>query len=180
MQYCLRLPDGFGPERVTERVAKRNRLFAGVPGLVTKFYLYNEPERIYAPLYIWENNESLQRFLLSGLFDGVVKDFGRPRVRTWNILEFDYGKATGRPRFVRFCSDRLESREKLQAVVEKESEEHRRLLQLDGLYADLVVLDTDRWELGRFVFWQSQRVAERQDTDCVDDYSLIEICEKAA
>ncbi len=94
MQYSVRLPQEYDLEKVYERVANRGPKFKGHPGLKHKFYLYDSEEHIYAPMYIWEDSGAAQEFLLNDLFSDVIQDFGRPRVRSWQILEFDYGPSS--------------------------------------------------------------------------------------
>ncbi|NJO38455.1 MAG: DUF4865 family protein, partial [Rhizobiales bacterium] len=55
----------------------RNPKFTGRPGLDHKFYLYDSAENIYAPIYLWQDHEASQKFLLDPLFAEVIGTLGR-------------------------------------------------------------------------------------------------------
>jgi hypothetical protein len=175
MQYSVRLPGDFDVERVNQHVSARSPLFDGCPGLRHKFYLYDPEEHIYAPFYIWENSQVAQDFLLDNLFNGVIENFGRPRVRTWQIIAFDYGDFKGEPTFLRSAIDKVHANKPLKPLMEAEKKEHQHTLNRPGLFAHMVLLDPDRWEVGRFSLWQSKDVAVGRAADCISIYDVLEM-----
>jgi hypothetical protein len=59
-------------------------------GLICKAYcirevgVFGSPVNQYAPFYLWGDATAAAEFLWHGTgFDGVIRDFGRPEVRTW-------------------------------------------------------------------------------------------------
>ena len=46
--------------------------FAGVPGLVAKFWLSDSENNTFGGVYLWEDRSSLQQFTQSELFNGVA------------------------------------------------------------------------------------------------------------
>src|SRR5690606_26787970 len=127
--------------------------FNGFPGLRHKFYLYDAEENVYAPFYIWENAQYAQEFLLDNLFNGVSQKFGRPRVRSWQVVAFDYGELKEDPGYMRSAIDKVPSNESVGMQMEKEKARHDKVLASPGLYMHMVLLDPDRWEVGHFSFW---------------------------
>ena len=177
MQYSVRLPTGSDIEEASNRVEKRRNLFQGLSGLAHKTYLYDEEERLYAPIYLWRSHQAAQEFLVDGLFDDVVSTFGRPRVRSWNILDFGYGKSTVRPKFACYESDRVEASDSLSRLLSKEREIQQQCLEDPMLFARFTALDADRWELARFSFWAEENIDSRAAADCVQTYRILDVCE---
>lgn len=175
MQYSVRLPREFDIDQVYKHVSTRSPLFDGFPGLKHKFYLYDPEEHIYAPFYIWENTQSAQEFLLHNLFNGVIEAFGRPRVRSWQIIEFDMGISQEQPTFLYTSFDKAGCQKPLTEIMKDEKKAHQAMLSREGLYANMVLLDPDRWEIGRFGFWQNRANAIPVTADCVSEYDVLQM-----
>ena len=173
MQYSVRLPEDFDAKKIYEHVATRSPLFDGCPGLRHKFYLYDADEHVYAPFYIWENAKYAQDFLLNNLFSGVVEIFGRPRVRSWQIMEFDYGTSHEEPGFLYAAIDKVPAKKPLAELMRQEKEHHKSMLKEPGLYAHMVLLDPDRWEKGQFSLWRSREQTKAEPADCVYGYEVL-------
>jgi Domain of unknown function (DUF4865) len=173
MQYSVRLTNDFDLGKVYERVAKRGPMFEGHPGLKHKFYLYDEEAHIYAPMYIWEDNQSAQSFLMENLFADVVQDFGRPRVRSWQILEFNYGSSDVDAVSMLAEVDKVCDRHSLSDVQSHERNIHQKMVSEPGLFANLVLLDPDRWEISRCSLWSKKNHVYRATSDCVYEYDVV-------
>ncbi len=174
MQYSVRLPKEFSVEKVKERVSLRGPMFDGHPGLSHKFYLYDREEHVYAPLYIWENGQAAQSFLMNNLFGDVVQDFGRPRVRSWQILEFGYGSSKKAPEFMLSEVDKVCEKQPLKDLKARENSNHLEVLDTQGLFAHMVLLDPDRWEISRVSLWSGKEQAFKTTADCVYEYDVLE------
>lgn len=174
MQYSVKLPKEYDAAMVYERVSRRSPMFAGCPGLAHKFYLYDRDEHIYAPLYIWENSQAAQDFLMNSLFGDVVQDFGRPRVRSWQILDFGYGSAQAAPEYMCTEVDKVSDCHSLKSLKDTETENHLNSLEEDGLFAHMSLLDADRWEITRCSLWGDKSKAIRPAADCVVDFDVLQ------
>ena len=94
MQYSFTLPADYDMGIIERRIADNGHLLDGFPGLIFKTYLYarrddtatGSAENLYAPFYLWQDAESMHRFLLSAGFQGVAKAFGWPQVRVYPVL----------------------------------------------------------------------------------------------
>jgi len=175
MQYSVRLPQDFDVEQVYQHVSMRSPLFEGHPGLRHKFYLYDREEHIYAPFYIWENSQVAQDFLLNNLFGGVIETFGRPRVRSWQVIEFEYGQSSEEPGFLCCSVDKVQSQQPLDKAMAREKQEHRDTLDKPGLFAHMILLDPDRWEIGRLGFWRHRADVIQQPADAVYEYDVLKM-----
>ena len=173
MQYSVKLPTEYTLDRINERVAQREPKFEGRLGLKHKFYLYEREEHIYAPLYIWQNTQAAQDFLMDSLFGDVVQDFGRPRVRSWQILEFDYGPSQVSPISMTSEVDKVCARKSLGALKDQETANHQQAITKEGLFAHLVLLDPDRWEISRCSLWSVSNTELKSSSDCIYEYDVI-------
>ena len=123
-------------------------------------------------------NVTAQNFLLSlnfltgDPFGEIVEVYGRPRVRTWNLLEFDTVDSAVTPGFAVRELDSVDAGDSLWAVTRREAERHREILERPGLAAHAAALDPDRWEIARFSLWRDAECAEAPNADCVQTYRV--------
>lgn len=175
MQYTIQLANDFGVAQVRERVTARYPLFDNLPGLIHKSYLFSHAHGLYAPFYIWNSHDAALDFLLGPLFVGVIEKFGRPRVRTWNILAYDVADPTVEPTFAVREVDSISAEEKLGPLAEAEREHHRVLSGTSGLHSHAVALDADRWQLVRYSLWRDEGCAAKPRGDSVQPYEVLHL-----
>ena len=81
-QYKITLPSDYNMNIIKKRVKENGTKTNGFYGLKFKFYLisekgkYNNTSNIYAPLYIWNNSDGLNKFLFEGAYDNIINSFG--------------------------------------------------------------------------------------------------------
>ena len=61
--------------------------FSGLPGLQAKIWLEDLDQGRYGAVYLWEDRESMERFLRSDLFEGTNPDFLDVESEGFGILE---------------------------------------------------------------------------------------------
>ncbi|MGW5654333.1 DUF4865 family protein [Streptomyces humi] len=160
LQYELTLPADYDTGIVRDRVARVGHLLDDWDGLGIKAYLLRErgvhgsPVNQYAPFYLWNTVEGMNRFLWGGPFQGLVNDFGRPAARQWTGLGYEEGTAAGAPaafavRRREPVPDGVEFAELMADVVR----ETRRTADEDGAVLAAAAVDPGRWELVRFSLW---------------------------
>ncbi|MFG3281013.1 DUF4865 family protein [Streptomyces sp. NPDC048111] len=156
MQYEIVLPADYDMEIIRKRVATRGHLLDDFPGLGLKAYLMRErgassPVNSYAPFYLWNTAEGMNSFLWGPGFQGVVNDFGRPRVRHWTGLSYTEGpasQATPAAATVR-RTPVPDGVEPARFVAEQVAEE-----PAAGAVASAVGIDPSRWEVVRLTLWE--------------------------
>jgi hypothetical protein len=173
MQYTVRVPSGFDLAKADDHVHQRLPLFENFDGLILKLYLFDPQDGLYAPVYVWRDMDAAQRFLVGDLFHGVVASFGRPRVRSWQILDFyrsDGSSASGMA-----CRevDQVEDGESVATIVEREKALHETQIRSPGLAVRISALDPDRWEIARFSVWNSGEALPSSDADCRNTYQVL-------
>src|SRR4051812_46518513 len=147
MQYSIQLPVNYDVALIENRVNERKPLFDEHKGLVHKSFLYNEKDKLYAPFYVWKDLAEAQAFLLDDLFHGVVETFSRCRVRSWFVVNMDYGNRDLVPTFARREVDIISPEEKLDVSLRYEKDLQSQITQDPNLYMHVAAFDADRWEV---------------------------------
>jgi Domain of unknown function (DUF4865) len=168
MQYTITLPADYDMSIIHERVRSRGHRTDGFPGLAFKAYLIRErgvdgsPVNLYAPFYLWDDTEGMNRFLWGGGgFGGIVSDFGRPAVRSWTSVHQAAGPDRGQPpRFATRLLEAVPDGADPAEVVPLARAEAERTALLPGVHRTVLALDPDRWELVRLTLWTQPPPAE--------------------
>lgn len=160
MQYTIALPGDYDMSIIRKRVATRGHLLDRLPGLGLKAYLIRErgpesPVNEYAPLYLWTEAAAMSAFLWEGGgFQGIVADFGRPKVDHWVGAGFAVGAAAHEPvgtaTIVRgLVTADVDPRDRLATA------RHwmQQRTQLDGVHCVAVAVDPSRWEIVQCTLW---------------------------
>ncbi|MFP6742961.1 MAG: DUF4865 family protein, partial [Alphaproteobacteria bacterium] len=140
-------------------------------GLVHASCLLDRNEKCCAPLYIWQSPEAMSDFLFGEPFARIVTTFGRPRVRTWNVLEFDQPDMTTTATYARREVDTIDANSSLRDIACREGKRHREALDCPGIVAHATTIDADRWEIARFSLWRDDQCAVAANADCVQVYA---------
>ena len=170
MQYELTLPADYDMDIIRSRVARVGNLLDDWDGLGFKAYLLRErgvhgsPVNQYAPFYLWNTVEGMNRFLWGGAFQGLVNDFGRPEVSQWTGLAYEEGGAAGSPAAVAVRQrQRIAGSGDLAEVMEDAVGETRRLAGEDGAVLAAAAVDPHGWELVHFSLWEHDTPKEEGD-----------------
>ncbi|MEV7028987.1 DUF4865 family protein [Streptomyces sp. NPDC093272] len=157
LQYELTLPADYDMGIVRDRVARVGHLLDDWDGLGFKAYLVRErgahgsPVNQYAPFYLWNTVEGMNRFLWGGAFQGLVDDFGRPEARQWSGLAFEEGGAAGaRADFAVRRREPVPDGAELSGLMADAVRETRRTAAGDDVVLAAAAVDTARWELVHF------------------------------
>ena len=92
MQYNIALPGDYDMEIIKKRIRDNGSKTDGFPDLSMKAYLiaekskYNNYENQYAPFYLWEKEDGMNKFLLGGPFSNILSSFGWTQVHNWMVL----------------------------------------------------------------------------------------------
>ncbi|MFJ3640618.1 DUF4865 family protein [Streptomyces sp. NPDC090108] len=164
LQYEVTLPADYDPGVIRARVARSGHLLDDWDGLGFKAYLLRErgvhgaPVNQYAPFYLWNTVEGMNRFLWGGAFQGFVDDFGRPAVRQWTGLAYEEaagGDVTGsRAAFAVRRRQPVPQGGELTTLMEEAAVEVRRLADEEGAVLAAAAVDPHRWELVHFSLWE--------------------------
>lgn len=177
MQYIIPLPVGYDAQKIRERVDVRSRLFDGHDGLVHKSFLYNDDEKLYAPFYIWKNVVEARDFLMDDLFKGVIESFTRHRVRSWFVVQMAYGNRAIAPTYAVREMDAIPPEERIDQYITGEKKRQEALLANPNLYAHVIAMDADRWEILHFSLWKDRQSAEKPHSDSHMSFDVLHVTE---
>ena len=93
MQYCFTLPADYDMSIIRSRIETKGHLMDGFPQLAFKVFLHagrdsrrgQAPENLYAPFYLWDRPEGMNRFLGGQGFVALTPAFGWPSVKIWSV-----------------------------------------------------------------------------------------------
>lgn len=161
MQYELTLPADYDMEIIRKRVRDRGTGTDGFAGLGVKAYLIRErgvagsPVNQYAPFYVWREISGMNKFLWGGGgFTGIVTDFGRPPVRHWTGVDFQFGPVNDK--------DPVAATRRIEPMapgadpigpVQAADDELREQAEQAGVHSVALAVDPQRWELVHFTLW---------------------------
>jgi Domain of unknown function (DUF4865) len=160
MQYEITLPADYDMAIIRRRVATKGAMTDDFGGLGLKAYGIRErgvdgsPVNQYAPFYLWDSLDGMNRFLWGGAFDGLSRDFGRPAVRQWTGLAFERGSASqAAPGVATRRIEPIAPDADATAVIDAAVDETRERARVDGVHSTALAVDTRAWELVHFTLW---------------------------
>ena len=154
MQYKITLPADYNMEVIRKRVRDNGSKTDGFPGLKYKFYLIQEKgvdgfEHVYAPLYLWEQETGMNKFLFEGFYDNIIKSFGWQHVNIGIPLFTDYRDELLNSRYVVETIGNIEpglSLGKVTDRIKRVTEEER------GITGQVCIYNPDKWGYSLFSF----------------------------
>lgn len=84
MQYEITLPNDYDMNVIRKRVADNGAKTDGFQSLIFKAYLIQDEltQKTYAPLYLWNNQDGMNKFIFEGYYDNIIKSFGWQKIKT--------------------------------------------------------------------------------------------------
>lgn len=163
MQYSFVLPADYDMAIVRERIAIKGPLLDDLPGLVFKAYLHAErgssAENLYAPFYLWRDEESMHGFLNGAGFAGVARAFGWPSVRMWTPWHASVGAEVCEARHATRSVEVIAPYSDM-AVLREHEESWARHAQESGALAVVIGFEPVTWTIVRFCLWREARPAD--------------------
>jgi heme-degrading monooxygenase HmoA len=77
-------------DEARRRYVERMPRFRELPGLLQKFYFYDEQTKEYGGVYVWDSEESVQTYLESDLRKSIATAYeieGTPRVERLSVTD---------------------------------------------------------------------------------------------
>jgi hypothetical protein len=176
MQYRFVFPADYDMQIIRDRIANKGHVFDGFPGLIFKTFLHaskgvaptNASDNLYAPFYIWENNDAMNRFLTSPAFITLCHAFGRPEIKVWSVWGQHLPDHFAEARYATIESIPITTQSPMRAV--QESENAAIGADVDaGALAAISAFEPGTWTLLRFRLWK--HIADTP-TDHVQRYEL--------
>lgn len=155
MQYKVLLPSEYDMKVIRERVANNGFKMDGFQDLKWKMYLIAEKgkngnlQNEYAPLYLWEKHDGMNKFLFEGFYDNILNSFGWQQVNIGVPIVDTTGENIKQAKFaVEFTYD-ITPRLSLQQVV---AEMQRQEVEVAGALASITIYNPDKWKYTKIYF----------------------------
>jgi hypothetical protein len=159
MQYRIGLPADYDMDIIRRRIAERGHMTDDFPHLTFKAYLYADRtaayaggENLYAPFYLWHDNEGMNAFLGGAGFAGVAASFGRPIVRTWSVWRAETAPDLSAAKYATRDIAPISAHAALATL---RNDEDAKVLQdvKGGALAAISAFDPATWTFMRFRLW---------------------------
>ena len=86
----VRFRSRLSAHEIKHRYPARMSEFRAVPGLIQKYYIYDESVNEWGGIYVWDSEESAQAYLESDLRKTIAATYeveGRPRVERLEVFD---------------------------------------------------------------------------------------------
>ena len=179
-QYSIPLPTDYDMGIIRRRVSEHGAKMDGYPGLGLKAYLIQEKGvrgatvNQYAPFYRWADLSGAATFFFGGQgFGGIVRDFGRPVVRSWVEGTCQVGGDVAQAAFATRSSSALSPHtDPTEAATEAAQVDQSR--RADGALLSLFGIDLENWETIQFSLWSAE-----PDPALGDVFEVLHVSEPA-
>lgn len=168
MQYNFTLPADYDMDIVRQRIASKGHMLDNFPGLAFKAYLHASKDSIatalsqnvYAPFYLWNDNEGMNNFLCGDGFKAVSHAFSWPAVKQWSVWHSHVSEQVRNAKFATRQLSTIAPYTALGNLREEETSAAKSISEQDGVLATLVAFDPNEWTLVRFILWRDAAVAK--------------------
>jgi hypothetical protein len=163
MQYSFTLPADYDMTIVERRVQEKGSALDDHKPLAFKAYLIackgdtvtQSHENLYAPFYLWHDNEGMGDFLCGKGFLGLVNSFGWPAVRTWPlVVAAELGSDIAQAAFATREIHPMVSFTPLDTLRADESQLVGAAVQGSAALTAVTAFEPTTWNLVRFRLWR--------------------------
>lgn len=156
MQYKVILPSDYDMNVIRERVKNNGFKMDGFQDLKWKMYLIAEKDKKgslqneYAPLYLWEKHDGMNKFLFEGFYDNILNSFGWQQVNIGIPILDTTAENIKNAKFAVEFTYEVEPNLHLQRVVE---EMKRQEFAMEGALASITIYNPDKWKYTKIYFF---------------------------
>ncbi|MFD3449436.1 DUF4865 family protein [Microbacteriaceae bacterium 4G12] len=160
MQYKIILPKSYDMEIIRKRVQDNGHKMDGFSGLNFKAYLITEAEKnknlynSYAPLYIWNNYEGMNKFIFEGFYDNILESFGWQHINIGVPLSINLDKDFNKSRYVVEYAGNIPKSKSLTQMPFNAINQY--VKNAEKSLGDLLVYNPDKWGYSQFSFYQEK------------------------
>ena len=173
MQYSFTLPADYDMDIIRRRIAERGHFTDDFPLLGFKAYLYADRgdsrsrDNLYAPFYLWEDNEGMNAFLGAPGFAALVASFGRPAISVWSVWHAQRPNDAGAARYATREIVAIPPEASLEAWREAETVWLKQDIAMRDAVGGVVAFEPSTWTLVSFRLWAHQpRTLDTERAQC--------------
>lgn len=158
MQYNFPLPADYDMAIIDRRIRDKGPLLDNLPGLKFKAYLTARKgdavtasrENLYAPFYVWHEEEGLSDFICGPAFVALTESFGRPEINNWVVWRADTSVDIRGARFATREVVAIGAHVPLAELYQQESDAATAAISSGNALASVVAFEPTHWTLVRF------------------------------
>ncbi|MCM3734835.1 DUF4865 family protein [Bacillus cytotoxicus] len=160
MQYKIILPKDYDMGIIRKRVQENGHKTNGFPGLNFKAYLITVAEEnenlynSYAPLYIWNNDQGMNKFIFEGFYDNILKSFGWQQINIGVPLHINLSKDFHKSRYVVEYAGNIPESKSLTKTSFNPINQY--VKNAEKSLGNLLVYNPDKWGYSQFSFYQEK------------------------
>ena len=160
MQYKVILPKDYDMEIIKKRVKDNGYKTDGFQALNFKAYLITETEKdgnfynCYAPLYIWDGHEGMNKFIFEGYYDNILQSFGWQQIHIGVLLVVNLSDGFKKSRYVVEYAGSISQSKTLIGTQLNTMNEN--VQNNEKCLGNIIVYNPDKWGYSRFEFYEEK------------------------
>lgn len=149
MQYKITFPNDYDMEIVKNRIRLNGSKTDGFEDLLFKAYLYMDTEssKQYAPLYIWNKQDGMNKFIFDGFYDNILASFNWQHINIAVPLEIDIKKELDHTNYVLEIETEIKPSQKMNKPIFTHPDE--------TCLGKVIVYNPDKWKYVEFYFYEA-------------------------
>ncbi|MDA2066130.1 DUF4865 family protein [Bacillus cereus] len=174
MQYKVILPKDYDMEIIKKRVKDNGYKTDGFQALNFKAYLITETEKdgnfynCYAPLYIWNGHEGMNKFIFEGYYDNILQSFGWQQIHIGVPLVVNLSDDFKKCKYV---VEYVGSISQKNSLIETQFNFFNKNVQnTENCKGNVIVYNPDKWGYSQFGFYEVKPEIEE-----IEDITLYEV-----
>ncbi|MGR5882023.1 DUF4865 family protein [Bacillus cereus] len=174
MQYKVILPKDYDMEIIKKRVKDNGYKTDGFQALNFKAYLITETEKdgnfynCYAPLYIWNGHEGMNKFIFEGYYDNILQSFGWQQINIGVPLVVNLSDDFKKCKYV---VEYVGSISQKNSLIETQFNFFNKNVQnTENCKGNVIVYNLDKWGYSQFEFYEVKPEIEE-----IGDITLYEV-----
>lgn len=164
MQYSFTLPADYDMSIIERRIRDKGPMLDGFPGLIFKAYLSAKRQsdarpdsvNLYAPFYLWDSADAVNRFLCGPGFAKVSGDFGWPPVDIWSVWTSQIQGNLANAKIASRTITPIAPYTDLASLRQSQISEVNNDIDNRDAIASVAAFDPNDWRLIRFQLWASE------------------------
>jgi hypothetical protein len=161
MQYSIVLPADYDMNIIKQRIVDKGHVLDNFPGLIFKAYLTacknagptKSQDNLYAPFYLWEDNDAMNRFLAGDMFAGLAQAFGWPAIKTWSVWDSHLKADMANARYATREAVDIAPYASLREMQEQERAAVQSISKNHGALGVVSAFEPTTWNLVRLNLW---------------------------
>ncbi|QIW18870.1 DUF4865 family protein [Bacillus thuringiensis] len=157
MQYKVIFPKDYDIKIIRNRVKDNGHKTDGFQDLNFKAYLITEAGKdgnfynCYAPLYIWNGHEGMNKFIFEGYYDNILQSFGWQQINIGAPLVVNLSDDFKKSRYVVEYEGSIQQSESvigIQSIIVDQN--------VENCLGNVIVYNPDKWGYSRFNFYEEK------------------------